>query len=66
MNKKSINIVITIMVIVFVIFFAGTFAYENFRIKKSDEMYEQNLDDEVKQTEKDSQSGKTNEESKNY
>ncbi len=53
------------MIAIFVLVFAGSFAYENFRIKKSDEMYEQRLDSDMQQAEKDSQSGQTNEESKN-
>ena len=65
MSKKAINTVITIMIAIFVIFFAGSFAYENFRIKKSDELYEQRLDEDMEQAEKDNQSGQTNEESKN-
>ena len=65
MSKSSINAVITVMIIIFVLFFAGSFAYENFRIQQSDRMYEQRLDKDMEQAEKDSQSGQTNEESRN-
>ena len=39
MTKKKINVFIIIMVIFFALFFAGSFAYEEYRIRKSDEEY---------------------------
>lgn len=63
MTKKKINIIITIMIVFIVLFLAGSFAYENYQIRKQDEKYEEelkNLDDKQKENE----SGKTNEESK--
>ena len=45
MSKKTINKVITILVIFIVIFLAGTFAYENYLIKKADLEYQESLKD---------------------
>lgn len=63
MTKKKINIIITIMIIFIVLFLAGSFAYENYQIRKQDEKYEESLKD-LDKTQKDNESGKTNEESK--
>lgn len=63
MTKKKINIIISIMIVFIVLFLAGSFAYENYIIRKQDEKYEQSLDD-LNQKQEENASGKTNEESK--
>ena len=63
MTKKKINVIITIMIVFIVLFLAGSFAYENYIIRKQDEKYEQSLDD-LDQKQEENASGKTNEESK--
>lgn len=63
MTKKKINVIITIMIVFIVLFLAGSFAYENYVIRKQDEKYEQSLDD-LNQKQEENSSGKTNEESK--
>ena len=63
MTKKKINIIISIMIVFIVLFLAGSFAYENYIIRKQDEKYEQSLDD-LSQKQEENASGKTNEESK--
>jgi len=64
MNKKTINVIIGIVFAFFVIFFAGSFAYENYIINKSDQDYEQSLDKDTDELEKENQSGQTNDEAK--
>ncbi len=51
------------MIVFIVLFLAGSFAYENYQIRKQDEKYEQSLKD-LDETKKEYESGKTNEESK--
>lgn len=63
MTKKKINIIITIMVVFVVLFLAGSFAYENYQIRKQDEKYEESLKD-LDDTQKENESGKTNEDLK--
>ena len=64
MTKKKINVILTIMVVFIVIFLAGSFAYENYLIKKQDQEYSESLKDlDTKQEE--SSAGKTNQESSN-
>lgn len=63
MTKKKINIIITIMIVFIVLFFAGSFAYENYQIRKQDEKYEEELKN-LEEKQKENESGKTNEESK--
>ena len=63
MTKKKINVIISIMIVFIVLFLAGSFAYENYIIRKQDEKYEQSLDD-LNQKQEENASGKTNEESK--
>jgi len=64
MTRRTMNIIITILVAFIVIFFAGSFAYETYLTRLSDE--QSVLTEEQKdQMEKDNQSGNTNEESKN-
>ena len=65
MTRKTLNVIIGIVFAFIVIFFAGSFAYENYLINKSDTEYEQNVDKDVDQTSKDHQSGQTNDEAKN-
>lgn len=63
MTKKKINVIISIMIVFIVLFLAGSFAYENYQIRKQDEQYEEslgNLDD----IQKENESGKVNDESK--
>ena len=45
MSKKTLNKIITVLVIFIVLFLAGTFAYENYLIKKADQEYEESLKD---------------------
>ncbi len=63
MTKKKINIFITIMIVFIVLFLAGSFAYESYKINKSDQQYEEGLGD-LDQTKKDNEAGLTNDESK--
>lgn len=51
------------MIVFIVLFLAGSFAYENYRIRKQDEQYEESLKD-LDNTKKENESGKTNEEAK--
>lgn len=37
MTSKKINIIVTVMVIFFVLFFAGSFAYESWQMRIADE-----------------------------
>lgn len=63
MTKKKINIIISIMIVFIVLFLAGSFAYENYQIRKQDEKYEEELKN-LDEKQKENESGKTNEESK--
>lgn len=63
MTKKKINVIITIMIIFIVVFLAGSFAYENYIIRKQDQEYEESLKN-LDQKQEENSSGKTNEESK--
>lgn len=45
MSKKTLNKIITVLVVFIVLFLAGTFAYENYLIRKSDAEYEVSLKD---------------------
>ena len=63
MTKKKINIIITIMIVFIVLFLAGSFAYENYQIRKQDEKYEEELKN-LDEKQKENEIGKTNEESK--
>lgn len=65
MTKKKINIIIAIMVVFIAIFFAGSFAYETYKQNKSDQQYEESLDKDLDNAQKENSSGQTNEESKN-
>lgn len=61
MTKKKINVIITIMVVFIVLFMAGSFAYENYLIKKQDQQYEQSLKD-LDDKKQENSTGKTNQE----
>jgi flagellar basal body-associated protein FliL len=61
MTKKKINVIITIMVVFIVLFMAGSFAYENYLIKKQDQQYEQTLKD-LDDKKQENSTGKTNQE----
>lgn len=60
MTKKKINVIIVIMVIFFALFFAGSFAYEEYRIRKSDEEYAERWDREEDQIKDNNTAGNTN------
>jgi uncharacterized protein YxeA len=64
MNKKVLNIIIGIVFAFFVVFFAGSFACEQYMINKSDRDYENSLQQETDDLEKENQSGQTNNEAK--
>lgn len=64
MGRKTLNIIIGIVLAFIVVFFAGSFAYEKYIINKSDQNYENSLDKDLEDASKDNQSGATTEESK--
>lgn len=64
MSKKALNIIIGIVFACVIIFFAGSFAYEQYLINKSDTQYEDSLQNDLNDTSKDNQSGQTSEEAK--
>lgn len=61
MSKSRINKIITIMVIFVVLFLAGTFAYENYMIKKADQEYAESIKN-LPGIQEENSSGKVNEE----
>lgn len=61
MSKSRINKIITIMVVFVVLFLAGTFAYENYTIRKADQEYEERMKD-LPAIQDDHSSGKVNNE----
>jgi uncharacterized protein YpmB len=65
MTRKALNIIMGILVTFIVVFFAGSFAYDNYLMEKSDQSYEQSLEGDLDQASKDNQSGATNQESRN-
>ena len=65
MNRRTINVIIGIVFAFFLIFFVGSFAYQQYTINKSDSEYEESLNKDLDETSKENQSGQTNEESKN-
>jgi uncharacterized membrane protein YgaE (UPF0421/DUF939 family) len=65
MTRKTMNVIIGILVGFIVVFFAGSFAYENYLIERSDSQYEQTLEGELDEASKENQSGATNNEAKN-
>ena len=62
MSKKTLNKIISILVIFIVLFLAGSFAYENYLFKKQDAEYTESLKD-LDSKQQQNASGKTNEES---
>ena len=64
MSRKTMNVIIGILVAFIVVFFAGSFAYENYLIEKSDSQYEQSLEGDLDNASKENQSGATNEEAR--
>ena len=64
MSRRTLNVIIGLVFSFIVIFFAGSFAYEQYKINKSDQQYEESLESELDETSKEHQSGQTNEESK--
>ena len=65
MTRRTMNIIIGILVAFVVVFFAGTFAYENYIIEQSDAQYDRTLEGELDETAKENQSGATNDEARN-
>lgn len=64
MTRKTLNIIIGIVISFIVLFYAGTNAYEQYLIEKNDQQYEESLKD-LDNTSKEHESGQTNHESKN-
>lgn len=64
MTGKIMNIIIGILLTFMVVFFAGSFAYENYLMNQSDKQYEESLESDLDQTSKEHQSGSTNDEVK--
>lgn len=64
MGRKSLNIIIGIVLAFIVVFFAGSFAYEKYLINKSDSEYDRNLDSDLDNAAQDNQSGATSGETK--
>lgn len=65
MTRKTMNIIISILVGFIVVFFAGSFAYENYIMERSDQQYEKNLESDLDGASKENQSGATNNEARN-
>ena len=59
MTGKKINIIVCIMVIFFVLFFAGSFAYQGWLIQKSDEQEAQSTQQWEESASKENASGDT-------
>ena len=59
MTGKKINIIVMVMVIFFTLFFAGSFAYESWRMQKEDERYASEQQVWEENASKDSASGDT-------
>ena len=64
MSRKTINVIIGIVLAFIVVFFAGSFAYEQFVKDYSDSRYENNLDDDLNNKQEENKSGETTDESK--
>ena len=65
MSRKTLNVIIGIVVSFIVIFFAGSSAYKDYKMRMSDSQYESSLEEDMDETSKENASGPTNEESKN-
>ena len=59
MTSKKINIIVCIMVIFFALFFAGSFAYENWRNQLLDKQHEMETQQQIEDLSKDNASGET-------
>lgn len=59
MTGKKINIIVIVMVIFLALFFAGSFAYESWRIQKEDEKYAYEQQQWEENASKESASGET-------
>lgn len=64
MTKKTLNVLIIIMVSFFVLFFAGSYAYEQYRIAESDRNAAQSWENDSGSLKDDNAAGQTNQESK--
>lgn len=64
MTKKKINVIIVIMIIFIALFFAGSFAYEEYIMRQSDREYEDRWENEEGQLKDENSSGNTNEDLK--
>jgi len=64
MTKKKLNVFIIIMVICIAVLFASTFAYEKYRIWKSDQEASANWENEKNQLEEDNSVGNINDDLK--
>ncbi len=64
MTKSKMNFVIVIMIVFIAVFFAGSFAYENYIKAKSDSDYEHSLQTDLNESQKENSSGQINDESK--
>jgi hypothetical protein len=64
MGRKTINVIIGIVFAFFIVFFAGSFAYEQYIINKSDRDYDSTVQEETDNLEKENESGQTNSEAK--
>lgn len=65
MTRKAMNVIIGIVIAFIVVFFAGSFAYEQYLIRLSDAEYNQKTDDELSKEYDDNKSGSTNDEDRN-
>ncbi|MBE5758164.1 MAG: hypothetical protein E7345_04525 [Clostridiales bacterium] len=59
MTSKKINIIVVVMVIFFALFFAGSFAYESYRIQEEDRKFAVEQQQWEEQASKDNASGGT-------
>ncbi len=64
MTKKTLNVIISIMVAFFVLFFAGSLAYETYSRNKSDRDSQTQWEQEQAKREEENSSGPTLDESK--
>ena len=65
MTKKKINVIIIIMVIFIALFFAGSFAYEEYIMNKSDQESQRLWEEEQEKLKEENSSGNINEDLKN-
>ena len=65
MTKKTLNVLITIMIVFFVLFFAGQLAYETYSRNRSDQIAQEQWEEEQARKEQENASGPTIDESRN-